>query len=685
MRQAEPGGASPGAAAPECQSRGLRIWAVAWGATCLLTILAYLPGLSGILVYDDGPVLGPYLRPGPLLHPFWSASGPLGRPVSMLSFWLDRAFWPGSLFALNLTNLGLHLAAGTLAALLAFRLFRLAGADRSGAALAGFWIGAFFLIEPMQVATVLYTVQRMAVLSALFTLAALGCYCGARSRNRDSKPAWAGLLMGLFVFPLLALFSKENGALAPVLALAAELLFFHFQGSPPTRRLLGWFYGVLTGLALGLGALALLDRSFIIDGYNGRRFTFTERLLTESRVLIRYLVMPFWPTPARVSFFHDDIALSTGLASPPTTALALMALLALAGAAIAFRKRRPLLAFGIAWFLIGQFLESTFIPLDLMFVHRNYLPLFGLLLAAADLLWMLGRRIRHQIPPGWNPWIIRLAPLPVWSLFWVLTFHQAGLWSSPARLFRSGVADHPRSAIAVSGLAATDDAHGHLRRAIALLDHSAIVGAGLQADVYRCQAHHRLSARELAPDLIPSRANHLSTYPINALTRLAILGLTGQCRYPSRRMRILLAQAARARHMRDHNWFLVWIYSAYENEHRGRLADALGDLRRAARTRRDTPVPWLLGARWLLAHGQRPRARAWLERARPELGSAPRLKPLWESMVRKLDPSGRSRAGSAHEPGGRRARTQVSSSPANRDQLRVPAKRRVAAARTTGS
>ncbi len=645
MRRAEPGtGSLTDPANPRSPPPGQRswtlAWALAWALVCLLTTWAYVPGLSGILVYDDGPVLGPYLKPGRLLHPFWSASGPLGRPISMMSFWLDRLLWPGSFFALNLTNVGLGLIVGTLAALLALRLFRLAGASRLGSALAGFWIGAFFLAEPMQVATVLYTVQRMAVLSALFSLAALWCYCEARSRNLENEPAWTTLLAGLILFPLLAVFSKENGALAPVLALVAELLFFRFRGSRAIRRLLGGYYAILTLLALGLGTLALTDRSFIIDGYQGRRFTFAERLMTESRVLIRYLVMPFWPTPTRVGFFHDDIALSTGLMNPPTTLLALLALAILIALALAFRKRRPLLSFGIAWFLVGQFLESTFIPLDLMFIHRNYLPLFGLLIASADLLWTLGTTIRKRLALRWNPWVIRLAPLPVWSVFLVLTFQQAGLWSSPVRFYRSGVLEHPHSVIAISGLAATDYARGEPHRAIGLLERSGIVGAGLQADVYRCKIHHRLRSSQLAAGLIPAHATHLSTYPINGLSRLAILGLTGRCRYQAARMRLLLTRAAQAHRMRAHNWFLVWIYSAYEKERTGRLGPALADLRRAVQARSTSPVPWLLGARWLLARGLRQRARAWLARARPELGSAPRLRPLWESLARKLSAPG---------------------------------------------
>jgi hypothetical protein len=50
------------------------------------------------------------------------------------------------------------------------------------------------------------------------------------------------------------------------------------------------------------------------------------------------------------------------------------------------RNTAPLVAFGIAWFLIGHALESTVLPLEIAHEHRNYLPLFGVLLVGAAAL-----------------------------------------------------------------------------------------------------------------------------------------------------------------------------------------------------------------------------------------------------------------------------------------------------------
>ena len=38
-----------------------------------------------------------------------------------------------------------------------------------------------------------------------------------------------------------------------------------------------------------------------------------------------------------------------------------------------------MLSFALAWFLAGHVLESTFVPLELVHEHRNYLPQYSIL------------------------------------------------------------------------------------------------------------------------------------------------------------------------------------------------------------------------------------------------------------------------------------------------------------------
>ncbi|MCY0536413.1 hypothetical protein, partial [Klebsiella pneumoniae] len=64
----------------------------------------------------------------------------------------------------------------------------------------------------------------------------------------------------------------------------------------------------------------------------------------------------------------------------------------LTGASLAARKRAPSIPAGWFFFLVAHLVESSFLPLEMYYEHRNYLPSFGLLLAATGLLEILLRR-----------------------------------------------------------------------------------------------------------------------------------------------------------------------------------------------------------------------------------------------------------------------------------------------------
>jgi hypothetical protein len=86
-------------------------------AILALIALVYRPGLSGGYLFDDFPNLVAndetdigQLTPGELLSAaFAGDSGPLSRPVSMLSFTLERYFFGLDPRAMKLTNLAIHL------------------------------------------------------------------------------------------------------------------------------------------------------------------------------------------------------------------------------------------------------------------------------------------------------------------------------------------------------------------------------------------------------------------------------------------------------------------------------------------------------------------------------------------------------------------------------------------------
>jgi len=90
-------------------------------------------------------------------------------------------------------------------------------------------------------------------------------------------------------------------------------------------------------------------------------------------VVFFYLYLIFIPDIGLLTLNHD-VAISTNIFSPPQTAVAIVSLAVLIVLAFRLGKRYNLIGFAIAWFLIHLLIESTIIPLEIMYEHRTYLP-----------------------------------------------------------------------------------------------------------------------------------------------------------------------------------------------------------------------------------------------------------------------------------------------------------------------
>lgn len=359
-----------------------------------LAVAIYWPGLHGGFFFDDGPsiLLADGVRLQALsresLQQAWASggAGPSGRPVAQLSFALNHFFHGFSPLAFKATNLAIHLACAALVFALTLQLFRQT-ATRAAAPqylLASGAVAALWLLHPIQLLPVLHVVQRMTSLSAMFLLTALLAHLRGREHGGRAGAAWLALAWAA-LWPL-SFLSKETGVLLPLLVLAWELTVRR-NSADGLDRFARWFAAaVALGLAMALAYALSARAQWLWSGYELRSFSLMERVLTEGRVLWFYLGLIVAPRLEVLGLYHDDMALSTDLLAPWTTLPAMTGLLALVWLAWWLRRRAPLVAFGIAWFLIGHLLESTVLPLELAHEHRNYLPLWGILLAGGAVL-----------------------------------------------------------------------------------------------------------------------------------------------------------------------------------------------------------------------------------------------------------------------------------------------------------
>lgn len=356
------------------------------GLLFVASVAIYWPGLHGNFFFDDGPSIlnaeSVQLQALTLdgLHQAWlsGGAGPTGRPVAQLSFALNYYFSGFSPFAFKATNLAIHLACG----FLIFTLTRLVltGAKRVHLFLAASAVTTLWLLHPIQLLPVLHVVQRMTSLSAFFLLAALWLHI--RGRERATTLSLFMLLAAWAVLWPLSFLSKETGILFPLFALTWELTV-HRSAQGRLDRFARVFAALAALVAVAVVVYALSPQAvWLWAGYDMRGFSLTERLLTEGRVLWLYLGLMVLPRLETFGLYHDDIPVSVDLFTPWTTLPSLLGLLGLVLLAWRLRARAPVVSLGIVWFFVGHTLESTALPLELAHEHRNYLPLFGILLAA---------------------------------------------------------------------------------------------------------------------------------------------------------------------------------------------------------------------------------------------------------------------------------------------------------------
>ncbi len=418
-------------------------------ASLLLLLLVvgwlYWPGHTGPALLDDRSsvlVIGD-LQQSP--EQVWDyilgdRSGPLGRPVSMTTFVLEKILLDGSVATSKKVSIVLHLFNGALVTWLFCLLFR--HIEVPGYRWLAVVLGAAWLLSPLYVSTVLYVVQRMAMLSTTFMLLACLAYIGWRQKLLVGR--FSSLLLALTgVSVALALFAKENAIVIVPIILLLEALWFQFEG--PGGKRIAWLQrSTLVSIALGSAGVLIYVLTYydaLAAGFARRYFTLDERLLTQSRILWHYIGQMYLPDLSVMGLYHDDIVVSKSFNEPATTAWALIVWcgLLLFSVASLFWRRGRYLALGVAWFLIGHSVESTVFSLELYFEHRNYFPGVGLFLFVGVLFALLV----HRWPEIWPPLLVMLAFCVVYLA--ALTGSQVQIWSSRPLLILHHLNGHPNS------------------------------------------------------------------------------------------------------------------------------------------------------------------------------------------------------------------------------------------------
>jgi len=302
---------------------------------------------------------------------------------------------------------------------------------------------AIFALHPININAVAYIVQRMTSLATLFVLLSLLFYILATQSRSGFAKISLYLLSSIFV--VLGIFSKENALMGIPLIILYDYFFLpKFKRNISLKR--AFVIAVIVVLIIGVASYFLkfhitlieLMRFFsnptepltkrgwmAVDVY----WTPLQHVLTEFRVVSRYIFLLFIPFPQFLVFDHWGFPVSNGITEPLTTLLSIILLSSLFIFSLWKLKRFPLLCFGMLWYFIAISLESFFaLGSDLYFEHRNYLPLSGLIIGiVGQVIILLKGRIRERS--------LRVSVFILCIAFGSLTFSRNFVWKDSLTLW----------------------------------------------------------------------------------------------------------------------------------------------------------------------------------------------------------------------------------------------------------
>lgn len=300
--------------------------------------------------------------------PVRESSSDLYRPLSCLTFALNWYIGKDAPVGYHIVNLILHLVAAfflykTIYLLL---LIKKVSFSEKKIHLFALFSATLWAVHPIQTQAVTYIVQRMAVMGAMFFVSSIFFYLKARTANQ-SRSAYIFFFLSIICY-FAAIASKENTVTLPCSLILIEAVFFQ----KISRKILFILFGVV---ALSLLIISALGSEYFLflSGYEHRSFNLSERVLTEHRILLFYLSLLFVPAPQRFSLIHN-VTTSVSILEPWTTLPVIICIYLIILFSIYSARKYPLFSFALLFYFTNHLVESTIVPLELLYEHRNYLP-----------------------------------------------------------------------------------------------------------------------------------------------------------------------------------------------------------------------------------------------------------------------------------------------------------------------
>jgi len=343
------------------------------------------------------------------------------RPVTYISFALDRSVWGVNPAGFHLTNLILHIMAVLL-------FYRVVAALFNKERLA-FTAAVVFALHPLTGETVNFlSGGRNTLLSACFGLLSLLCYI-----KKKHVPAVAG-----FTF---AIFSKEFALLLPVMFLLYDCRIrrekIRFGSYIP--------YLISVAIYLVLRSIAVQKANFLAE-------ISLDDALKAPYLVVRYALNMIAPLQLKVLY-----SVQSGMVSTVLCSVVAVVTLGIVGI---FRKRDELL-FSVGWFLLFLLPVINIIPLHTTTVMADRYAYFSLMGFALCLASIVDRLNGRSMIAG---------VVAIGVLYSAIDFSRNSIWKDDIAFFTRMTKDSPGSFVGFKNLGLSYYKTGNIPLALEILE-----------------------------------------------------------------------------------------------------------------------------------------------------------------------------------------------------------------------
>lgn len=306
----------------------------------------------------------------------------------------------------------------------------------------------FFVASPIQTQAVTYIVQRYEAVAALFYLLSILLFAKAVSSQGVRVPLYVGSILCLSC----ALWSKEIAYTAPA------MLFLYYQCFI-SKDWKGWPRGLKLLLPYLLLAAVFFNYREAQRGVDTEIFLGTEMplakggtaqnrweyILTQANVTVEYIRLMLWPSPGRLNIDYDFPVVTSLWERYTVVSLAAIVLCLCTSALLLHRA--SLVAFCILWFFIILSPRGLVPLLDIIVLHRLYLPgLAFYLLVVIGIhrgFGYLSSKMGQEITPG-RVWLIELMVFTAITVsYGAGTYERNKVWQTGVTLWEDAVKKSP--------------------------------------------------------------------------------------------------------------------------------------------------------------------------------------------------------------------------------------------------